>query len=121
MAARKQTAKTTADRAEQLKKSTTRAGKGKGNLIQRKVQNAEVKDGTIRVGKSGKSYNVYDAKSGTWKRGVVTAKPMTKSPAKISSSTVKPVTDRLSHPLPHKKGYQSLGAEGNKWIVKKSK
>ena len=70
---KKQTARITADRAEQLKKSNVRAGKGKGSTAARKLQNAEVKDGTIRIGKSGKSYNVYDAKTGTWKRGVVKA------------------------------------------------
>ena len=70
---RKQTAKITADRAEQLKKSSVRAGKSKASEIMRKVQNKEVKDGMIKIGKSGKSYNVYDAKSGTWKKGVVKA------------------------------------------------
>lgn len=67
-----------------LDKSNTRAGKGKGSTAARKLQNAEVADGTIRIGKGGKSYNVYDKKSGTWKRGVVsTAKP------KPTGSTIK--------------------------------
>ena len=70
---KKQTARITADRAEQLGKSKVRAGKSKASAAVRKKQNAGVKDGTIRLGKSGKSYNVYDAKSGTWKRGVVRA------------------------------------------------
>lgn len=70
---KKQTARITADRAEQLKKSNVRAGKAKSSVAARKLQNAGVKDGTIRIGKSGKSYNVYDAKTGTWKRGVVKA------------------------------------------------
>jgi len=53
-------------------KGTQRAGKSKASTAARKLQNAEVKDGTIRLGKNGKSYNVYDAKTGTWKRGIVT-------------------------------------------------
>jgi hypothetical protein len=64
-------ARVVADRAEMMRKSTTRAGKAKSDRAVRQVQNKGVKDGTIRVGKAGKSYNVYDAKSGTWKRGVV--------------------------------------------------
>ena len=70
---KKQTARITADRAEQLKKSNVRAGKGKGSTAARKLQNAEVKDGTIRIGKIGKSYNVNDAQTGTRKRGVLKA------------------------------------------------
>ena len=54
-----------------LGKSNTRAGKSKGSTSARKLQNAGVADGTIRIGRGGKSYNVYDAKSGTWKRGKV--------------------------------------------------
>lgn len=63
-----------------LKKSGLRAGKSKSDFSARSVQNKGVKDGTIRLGKSGKSYNVYDAKTATWKRGVVqTSKPTTPS------------------------------------------
>lgn len=54
-----------------LAKSKTRAGKAKSATSQRKKANEGVADGTIKIGKAGKSYNVYDAKSGTWKRGVV--------------------------------------------------
>ena len=67
-----------------ISKGTVRAGSSKGTAMQRKMQNKAVKDGTIRLGKSGKSYNVYDAKSGTWKRGVVSSsasKPSAKSGA----------------------------------------
>ena len=60
-----------ADRAANLKKSSVRAGKAKGSTAARQKQNAAVKDGTIRLGRSGKSYNVYDAKSGSWMKGVV--------------------------------------------------
>ena len=114
---RKQKAKITADRAEQLGKSNVRAGKSKASEITRKVQNKEVKDGEIRIGKSGKTYNVYDSKSGTWKRGIVMGE---KTPAK---STAKPkrygvsgyVTDRDAKPLPHKQGINTtLGSEGPK-------
>ena len=54
-----------------LGKGSVRAGKGKGTTAQRKGQNIGVADGTIRLGRSGKTYNVYDAKTGTWKKGVV--------------------------------------------------
>jgi hypothetical protein len=72
--------------SKNLKKSNTRAGKAKSGVAQRKKQNAGVKDGTIKLGKNGKSYNVYDAKSGTWKRGVVKAAPKPKN----VSTTPKP-------------------------------
>ena len=61
-----------ADRAETLKKTSTRAGRAKGSMAERRKANTGVKDGTIRLGKSGKTYNVYDASSATWKRGIVT-------------------------------------------------
>ena len=73
------TPRISADRAEMLRKGKTQAGKpkaagsSKAATITRQMQNKGVKDGTIRLGKSGKSYNVYDANTGTWKRGVVTA------------------------------------------------
>jgi len=60
-----------ADRAEMLKKTSVRAGKSRSDRAVRQAQNKGVKDGTIRIGKSGKTYNVYDSSSGTWKRGVV--------------------------------------------------
>ena len=78
------TPRMTADRAEKLVKGSTRAGKDRpakkkdassvtevAAMARRKKQNAGIKDGTIRLGRSGKSYNVYDAATGTWKRGVV--------------------------------------------------
>jgi hypothetical protein len=63
----------TADRLADYGKGKTRAGKSKSTEVQRKIQNVGTKDGTIRLGKSGKTYNVYDAASGTWKRGIVKA------------------------------------------------
>ena len=118
---RKQKAKITADRAEQLGKSGTRAGKSKASEIVRKVQNKEVKDGTIRIGKSGKTYNLYDAKSGTWKRGIVMgANEKAKTPAKPAAKPKKYgvsgyVTDRDAKPLPHKQGINTtFGSEGPK-------
>lgn len=73
-----------------VKKGTVQAGKPKasgmsrGAIAIRKTQNKGVKDGTIRLGRSGKSYNVYDAASGTWKRGVVKAAPARSVPAKAT-------------------------------------
>ena len=64
-------AKVAADRAEMMRKSTTRAGGSKADRAVRQARNKGTKDGEIRIGKAGKTYNVYDEKSGTWKRGVV--------------------------------------------------
>ena len=58
------------------KKGTVQAGKpkaagsSKAATITRQMQNKGVKEGTIRLGKAGRSYNVYDEKTGTWKRAV---------------------------------------------------
>lgn len=60
-----------------ITKGTERAGKTKTTTTERQKQNKGIADGTVRLGKAGKSYNVYDAKSGTWKRGVVKAAPKT--------------------------------------------
>lgn len=108
-----------------LGKSNTRAGKGKGSTAARKLQNAEVKDGTIRIGKNGKSYNVYDAKTGTWKRGVVSTtkpKPAAKPAPKMNSKNTKFATDRMNPGiLPHNKGYMYQGAEGNRQLKPRNK
>lgn len=77
-----------ADRLENYKAGTKRAGKSKSTTSQRQAQNKGVKDGTIRLGKSGKSYNVYDSKTGTWKRGVVSSK--TKAVASRPTTRVSP-------------------------------
>lgn len=81
----KQRTSIAADRAEMLKKSKVQAGKpkaagtSKAATITRQMQNKPVKEGTIRLGRGGKSYNVYDAKSGTWKRGLVVKEAAKKS------------------------------------------
>ena len=63
-----------------LVKSNTAAGKSKSDYSGRRAQNKGVKDGTIRIGRGGKSYNVWDEKSGRWLRGKVQAvKPKPKS------------------------------------------
>lgn len=63
-----------------LVKSKTAAGKSKSDYSGRMSQNKGVKDGTIRIGRGGKSYNVWDAKSGRWLRGTVkVSKPKPKS------------------------------------------
>lgn len=67
------TTRVVADRAQGIVAGSTRAGKSTRSTAQRQRDNAGVKDGTIRMGRNGKSYNVYDAKTGTWKRGVVKA------------------------------------------------
>ena len=120
------TPKVTADRLKDTKASTTRAGKAKSSTVQRIKQNAKTgaKHGDIRIGKNGKTYNVYDAKTGTWKRGVVAAagnKP--KPPAKpVNSQNTKFTTDRMNPGiLPHNKGYMSQGAEGNRQLKPRKK
>jgi len=82
MAAKKPVKKTAATMASpsslgRLSKGTERAGKSKATTSERQRQNKNVKDGDVRIGKGGKSYNVYDSKSGTWKRGVVKSTPTT--------------------------------------------
>lgn len=62
------------------KKGTVQAGKpkaagsSKAATITRQMQNKGVKEGTVRLGKAGRSYNVYDEKTGTWKRAVAAKK-----------------------------------------------
>lgn len=88
---KKAKARVTADRAEQMKKGPKIAGKAKGNLAERKAQNVGVKDGTIRIGRGGKSYNVYDAATGTWRRGVISVQGKPKGAGdKKPASTYKP-------------------------------
>lgn len=77
------TTRMSADRLEGIKASKVRAGKATGTTGERLKQNAGVKDKTVRLGKGGKFYNVYDVKTGTWKRGeAVGAKKTTKPTAK---------------------------------------
>jgi hypothetical protein len=69
-----------ADRLSDYAKGKARAGKTKSTTAERKKQNVAVKDGAIKLGRGGRTYNVYDAKSGTWKRGVVKAAASTPKP-----------------------------------------
>jgi len=80
-------AKVGADRAEMMRKSSTRAGGSKADRAVRQARNQGTKDGEIRIGKAGKTYNVYDSKSGTWKRGIVKfqGKPKNAAPRSAGS------------------------------------
>ena len=62
------TPKMSADRLSTVKRTSTTAGKASGTMAERAKQNAGVKDGTVRLGAKGKAYNVYDAKTATWKK-----------------------------------------------------
>ena len=77
-------------------KSTQQAGRSKSDRAVRQEQNKGVADGTIRLGKSGKSYNVYDAKTGRWMRGTV-------KPAEATATRPKSVSD-YSKPKPKSTG-----------------
>lgn len=70
---KKRKVKMSADRLAMLRKGKKVAGKSKSDYSSRVAQNKDVKDGTIRLGKNGKSYNVWDAKSGRWVKGEVKA------------------------------------------------
>jgi hypothetical protein len=72
MATKKNPTKVSSVNPSSFKKTDVRAGKSKANALVRAKQNAGVKDGTIKLGASGKSYNVWDAKTSSWKRGIVT-------------------------------------------------
>ena len=71
--AKKRTVKMSADRLTMLRKTSKAAGKSKSDYKARVAQNKGVKDGEIRMGKNGKSYNIWDAKSGRWVKGQVKA------------------------------------------------
>ena len=90
------------DRLSALKRTGVTAGKPSGTMAQRAKQNAGVKDGTIRLGANGKSYNVFDAKTQTWKRGIVTG-------------TSKPKTDSKPAPKPSS---SSSGGDFESWFKK---
>ena len=67
----KRKVKMSADRLAMLRKTNKAAGKSKSDYKSRVAQNKGVKDGEIRIGKNGKSYNIWDAKSGRWLKGEV--------------------------------------------------
>jgi hypothetical protein len=82
------------DRLSDLKRTGVTAGKPSGTMAQRAKQNAGVADGTIRLGARGKTYNVYDAKTATWKRGVVsTTKKTSGEPPNRSQKAAKDSTE----------------------------
>ena len=91
MAERKpQRTRAVADRAESIQRTKYRAGKAAAKTaIERRKQNKGVKDGTIKLGKGGRTYNVYDAISGTWKRGIVKRAETAKRPATPRGGTRK--------------------------------
>lgn len=99
--AKKVAPKMSADRLASIKRTTVTAGKPKGTMAQRAKQNAGVKDGTVRLGTSGKSYNVYDAKTATWKRGTATSKgsptTSTKPPIDLTKPSVS-LTKKIEGP-----------------------
>jgi hypothetical protein len=124
-----------ADRLSTLKRTQTRAGKGVGNVAQRAKQNAGVKDGTIRRGAKGKSFNVFDAKTQTWKRGTATgaSKPKpttTKKPTTVYGGIRKPTPGIIGPGVvgikrPKDGGLYRFGGPGNmetfKWDAKSKK
>jgi len=73
MADKKRKVKISADRLAMMRKTKKAAGKSKSDYNARVAQNKGVKDGEIRLGKNGKSYNIWDAKSGRWVKGQVKA------------------------------------------------
>jgi hypothetical protein len=77
MASPTQVPKAAAKGAKQAGKPKT-AGSSKAATITRQMQNKGVKEGTVRLGRGGKFYNVYDEKTGTWKRAVAKKTEATK-------------------------------------------
>ena len=103
-----------ADRLAGLSRTTATAGKPKGNIASRAKQNAGVKDGTVRLGANGKSYNVYDAKTATWKRGVVTSKgspTAKKTPPKTFSGSSASKTTKPKGPSWNQQGGGGLAGK----------
>jgi len=70
--------RTTAKIAPSRIKKTGIVGQAKSGMKARKKANAGVADGTVRMGKGGRGYNRYNAKTGRWERVIVT-KPKTSS------------------------------------------
>ena len=70
---KKRKVKMSADRLAMLRKTNKVAGKSKSDYKSRVAQNKGVKDGTVRLGKNGKSYNIWDAKSGRWVKSEIKA------------------------------------------------
>lgn len=104
MASPSQVARVTKKGTEQAGKPKA-AGSSKAATITRQMQNKDIKEGTIRIGKAGRSYNVYDAKTGTWKRGVVVKADEKKPTTRSGNAKEKGLVKRPTHQNP------SYGAE----------
>ena len=88
-----------ADRLSGAKRTNVTAGRASGTMAQRAKQNAGVKDGTVRIGAKGKAYNVYDAKTATWKKTKATgSKPAAKSNERAVFGGSKKPTDKQVGP-----------------------
>jgi hypothetical protein len=90
MADKKRKVKISADRLAMMRKTKKAAGKSKSDYDVRVAQNKGVKDGEIRLGKNGKSYNIWDAKSGRWVKGQVKAEASDSPSARPTASRVSP-------------------------------
>ena len=93
-------------------KGSERAGKAKGDYSARRAQNKGVKDGTVRVGKGGKSYNVYDAKSATWKRGKVAAASKATKPKSGPPNQARKAVANKAEGKKQRMGYNYTSAYG---------
>jgi len=69
------------DRARYMQGSGVRAGGSRRSSAVRRGDNIGTKHGEIRLGAKGKSYNTYNAKSGTWEKGVYRFAPKSKPSA----------------------------------------
>ena len=117
--AKKIVPKMSADRLSSIRRTKVTAGKPTGNRAQRAKQNAGVKDGTVRLGAKGKAYNVYDARTATWKRGVATSKGSPAKSTKPPTTLTKPSassTKRVEGPKKPNKdtrsGFDRVAARG---------
>jgi hypothetical protein len=80
------TPRMSADRLSGAKKTNVQAGGGSKDRTVRAKQNTGVKDGTVRLGAKGKAYNMYDAKTATWKKITATGASKPKPKPKPKSS-----------------------------------
>ena len=73
------TPKMSADRLSSAKTTNVQAGGGSKDRAVRAKQNTGVADKTVRLGAKGKAYNIYDAKTATWKKTTATGASKTTS------------------------------------------
>ena len=94
------TPRMSADRLSGAKRTGVTAGRASGTMAQRAKQNAGVKDGTVRLGAKGKAYNVYDAKTATWKKTKATgaSKPAAKPERATFGGSRKPNPNWVRRP-----------------------